>query len=173
LTDRYFYAKIIFTKRGLSPKKGHGFCGRGGMADALVLGASTSVCGFKSHRPHQLVASDISLATSFFISLQSSSRAHSAAPRFQTATALRWAAVWARRCVAAIFYTEKISILTVPPTWERIALHPKARSMTGLFSYHSVIPPSPQKGTLGSPARPKAPSRRLAVATTLLRGLGS
>ena len=31
----------------------------------------------------QLVASDISLATSFFISLQSSSRAHSAAPRFQ------------------------------------------------------------------------------------------
>ena len=128
LTDRYFYAKIIFTKRGLSSKKGHGFCGRGGMADALVLGASTSVCGFKSHRPHQLVASDISLATSFFISLQSSSRAHSAAPRFQTATALRWAAVWARRCVAAIFYTEKISILTVPPTWERIALHPKARS---------------------------------------------
>ena len=108
-----------------------------------------------------------------FYSLQSSSRAHSAAPRFQTATALRWAAVWARRCVAAIFYTEKISILTVPPTWERIALHPKARSMTGLFSYHSVIPPSPQKGTLGSPARPKAPSRRLAVATTLLRGLGS
>ena len=31
----------------------------------------------------QLVASGISLATSFFISLQSSSRAHSAAPRFQ------------------------------------------------------------------------------------------
>ena len=23
------------------------------MADALVLGASTSVCGFKSHLPHQ------------------------------------------------------------------------------------------------------------------------
>ena len=32
---------------------------------------------------HQLVASDISLATSFSISLQSSSRAHSAAPRFR------------------------------------------------------------------------------------------
>ena len=28
-------------------------CGRGGMADALVLGASGQPCGFKSHRPHQ------------------------------------------------------------------------------------------------------------------------
>ena len=36
------------------------------------------------NHPFQLVASDISLATSFFISLQSASRAHSAAPRFQT-----------------------------------------------------------------------------------------
>ena len=44
--------------------------------------------GFESLQPYQLVASDISLATSFFILLQSSSRAHSATPRFQTATAL-------------------------------------------------------------------------------------
>ena len=36
----------------------------------------------------QLVASDISLATNFFISLQSSSCAHSAAPLFKNATAL-------------------------------------------------------------------------------------
>ena len=34
-------------------------------------------------RPLQLVASDISLATSFFISFQNSSRAHSAAPHFR------------------------------------------------------------------------------------------
>ena len=40
--------------------------------------------GFESLPLRQLVASDISLVTSFFISLQSSSRAHSAAPRFQT-----------------------------------------------------------------------------------------
>ena len=45
-------------------------------------------CGFESHHRHQLVASDISLATSFFILLQSSSRAHSAAPRFQTEPAI-------------------------------------------------------------------------------------
>ena len=49
--------------------------------------------------PFQLVASDISRATSFFISLQSSSHAHSAAPRFQTGPASlgsRWqAALWA------------------------------------------------------------------------------
>ena len=38
-------------------------------------------------RPFQLVANDISLATSLFILLQSSSRAHSAAPRFQTGPA--------------------------------------------------------------------------------------
>ena len=57
-------------------------------------------CGFESHHRHQLVASDISLATSFFISLQSSSRAHSAAPRFQTGPAvagLRFGAAAARR----------------------------------------------------------------------------
>lgn len=29
-------------------------CGRGGMADTLVLGANASACGFKSHRPHQV-----------------------------------------------------------------------------------------------------------------------
>lgn len=29
-------------------------CGRGGMADTLVLGANASACGFKSHRPHQM-----------------------------------------------------------------------------------------------------------------------
>ena len=36
----------------------------------------------------QLIASVISLATSFFISLQNSSRAYSAAPRFQTGSAV-------------------------------------------------------------------------------------
>ena len=29
-------------------------CGSGGMVDALVLEASTSVCGFESHLPHQI-----------------------------------------------------------------------------------------------------------------------
>ena len=47
---------------------------------ALILLVSHIFFGNKT----QLVASDISLATSFFISWQSSSRAHSAAPRFQT-----------------------------------------------------------------------------------------
>ena len=48
----------------------------------------------------QLVASDMSLATSFFISLQNSSRAHSVAPRFQTGPAvagLRFGDAAARR----------------------------------------------------------------------------
>ena len=57
-------------------------------------------CGFDSRLAHQFVASGISLATSFFISLQSSSRAHSAAPRFQTGPAvagLRFGAAAARR----------------------------------------------------------------------------
>ena len=44
-------------------------------------------CGVYSVAMLQLVASDISLATSFFISWQSSSRAHSAASRFQITTA--------------------------------------------------------------------------------------
>ena len=39
-----------------------------------------TACRFESGHRHQLVASVISLATSFFISLQSSSRAHAAAP---------------------------------------------------------------------------------------------
>ena len=39
-------------------------------------------------RPFQPAASDISLATSFFISSQSSSRAHFAAPRYQTGPAV-------------------------------------------------------------------------------------
>ena len=39
------------------------------LADALDLGSSGQPCGFDSHYPYQLVASDISLATSFFISL--------------------------------------------------------------------------------------------------------
>ena len=36
-------------------------------------------------------------------------------------------------------------------------------------SARSLAPPFPQKGTLGSPARLQAPSRRLTLATTLLR----
>ena len=36
-------------------------------------------------------------------------------------------------------------------------------------SARSLAPPFPQKGTLGSPARLQAPSRRLAVAANLLR----
>ena len=60
-----------------------------------------------------LYVSAISLATSFFIPLQSSSRAHSAAPRFQTATAC-WVAVWGRRCAAVLSVAERISILTAP-----------------------------------------------------------
>ena len=31
-------------------------CGRGGMADTMVLGAIASACGFKSRRPHHLQA---------------------------------------------------------------------------------------------------------------------
>ena len=49
-----------------------------------VFGYEPKGRGFESLQPYQLVTSDISLVTSFFISLQSSSRAHSAAPRFQT-----------------------------------------------------------------------------------------
>ena len=55
---------------------------------------------FKSLLLRQLGASDISLAPSFFTSLQSSSCAHSAAPRFQTGPAvagLRFGAAAARR----------------------------------------------------------------------------
>ena len=37
------------------------------LADALDLGSSGQPCGFDSHYPYQLVAGDISLATSFFI----------------------------------------------------------------------------------------------------------
>ena len=50
------------------------------------LGSIARACGFKSCRAHQLVASVISLATSFYVSHKSSSRAHSAAPRFKIAT---------------------------------------------------------------------------------------
>ena len=61
--------------------------------------------------PCQLVASVISLAMSFFLPGQSSSRAHSAASRFQSATAcagLRFGAAARQFC----FIREKISILT-------------------------------------------------------------
>ena len=51
------------------------------------IGCEHGSLGIYSVAMFQLVASDISLATSFFISLQSSSRAHSAAPRFQITTA--------------------------------------------------------------------------------------
>ena len=57
----------------------------------------------------QLVASDISLATSFFISFQSASRAHSAAPRFQPRPACAGRAVGGRPACR-----RQISILTVP-----------------------------------------------------------
>ena len=50
------------------------------------LGSIARACRFKSCRAHQLVASVISLATSFYVSHKSSSRAHSAAPRFKIAT---------------------------------------------------------------------------------------
>ena len=50
---------------------------------ARLRGVCQPTWEFDSPLSHQLVASDISLVTSFFISLQSSSRAHSAAPRFQ------------------------------------------------------------------------------------------
>ena len=43
---------------------------------------------FELLHSYQLVASVISLATSFFIALQNSSRAYSAAPRFQTGSAV-------------------------------------------------------------------------------------
>ena len=45
------------------------YAGMAELADALDLGSSGQPCGFDSHYPYQLVASDISLATSFFISL--------------------------------------------------------------------------------------------------------
>ena len=68
------------------------------LADTMDLGSIGRPCRFKSCYPHQLVTSDISLATSFFISLQSSSRAHSAAPRFQP----RPAALGSRLGAAAV-----------------------------------------------------------------------
>ena len=64
------------------------------------------------NRPFQLVASDISLVTSFFISLQSSSRAHSAAPRFQTEPASLGFGL-GPPLRGGFFLSQKISILTV------------------------------------------------------------
>ena len=62
-------------------------CGHDGIGrHARFRFSCSDALGFESPCPHQLVASVISLATSFFISLQSASRAHSAAPRLQTAT---------------------------------------------------------------------------------------
>lgn len=54
------------------------------LADTMDLGSIGKPCRFKSCYPHQLAASVISLAVSFFISLQSLSCARSAASRFQT-----------------------------------------------------------------------------------------
>ena len=54
------------------------------LADTMDLGSIGQPCRFKSCYPHQLAASVISLAVSFFISLQSLSCARSAAFRFQT-----------------------------------------------------------------------------------------
>ena len=68
--------------------------------------------GFESLQPYQLVTSDMSLVTSFFISLQSSSRAHSAAPRFQTEpTSLGFGLGPPLR--GGFFLSQKILILTV------------------------------------------------------------
>ena len=44
-----------------------------------------------------------------------------------------------------------------------------ARSLTGLFSYRSVIPPFPQKVPFAPAARLQAPSQRLCGTTNLLR----
>ena len=60
----------------------------------------------------QLVASDMSLATSFFISLQSSSRSFCCSS-LPNRTRCRWAPVWGRP-VGGIFLDSKISILTAP-----------------------------------------------------------
>jgi len=50
------------------------------------LGSIAQACRFKACRAYQLVASVISLATSFYVSHKSSSRAHFAAPRFKIVT---------------------------------------------------------------------------------------
>ena len=63
---------VIAPPRVPSPSKNQRdflFADMAKLADALDLGSSGQPCGFDSHYPYQLVASDISLATSFFISL--------------------------------------------------------------------------------------------------------
>ena len=118
LTDRYFYAKIIFTKRGLSSKKGHGFCGRGGMADALVLGASTSVCGFKSHRPHQKNRSGKPFLGGLFLFYHTWYRTHPFSRRLRSSknSELTRIATWFCSPSNSWPYVPKVSIFREWPT---------------------------------------------------------
>ena len=70
-------------------------------------------------------------------------------------------------------------------SWVQVPLSPPRRSKVRFApasflpaaekkpSARSLAPPFPQKGTLGSPARLQAPSRRLTLAATLLRVLRS
>ena len=91
--------------------------------------------GFESHPLRQLVASDISLVTSFFISLQNSSCAHSAAPRFRKShtrlACLAASALTTARCLYQLFaryrpaggyfsFLAEISVLTVLCTSEQV-----------------------------------------------------
>ncbi|WP_283115218.1 hypothetical protein, partial [Intestinimonas timonensis] len=61
--------------------------------------------GIYSVAMFQLVASDISLATSFFISLQNSSYAHSAAPHSQVET--DFPPFWRFFCFCDLFHPKK------------------------------------------------------------------
>ena len=65
--------------------------------------------------------------------------------------------------------TVQVQVLLSAPRRNGLRSIQKARSLTGLFSYRSVIPPFPQKVPFAPAARLQAPSRRLCGTTNLLR----
>ena len=108
-----FFPTILYDRRSRA--------GMAELADALDLGSSGQPCGFDSHYPYQLVASDISLATSFFISLLKlivRSFCRSSLPNRTRSAGLRLGAALR----AAVFALVKISVLTVLSTWWQSSL---------------------------------------------------
>ena len=65
--------------------------------------------------------------------------------------------------------TVQVQVLLSAPRRNGLRSIQKARSLTGLFSYRSVIPPFPQKVPFAPAARLQAPSQRLCGTTNLLR----
>ena len=65
--------------------------------------------------------------------------------------------------------TVQVQVLLSAPRRNGLRSIQKARSLTGLFSYRSVIPPFLQKVPFAPAARLQAPSQRLCGTTNLLR----